>query len=1123
MAGITCAIAVCNKGVGQSGQVTHQRVSGLSYAVAQIPLTSASSEAGPKSAPSSSADRYVAEPTVIERNDREITFAADGTGSEHQTLVIRVQTDAAVKSLSVVSFTYASFSQHVNIDYIRVRHADGSVVDTPTADALEMPTEIMRQAPFYSDMKQKQIPVRGLRAGDRLEWSVRLVRSVAEAPGRFWGSSTFTGKEAVALAETFTLRLPKSISATVWSPKQPARVTEEDTERVYRWTSSQLDPTGGPEAEARTDAEKKRTLTPEEIADRTDGALPLIAWTNFPDWPSVGAWYRALEGSRVTPDDAIRAKATQLISGKTTDEARIRALYGYTATQVRYIGVALGQGRYQPHLASEVLANQYGDCKDKAALLTALLSAAGYSADTVLIGAGIRFNEAVPSPAAFNHAITAMSLGSGAVQQTIWLDSTQEVAPYRALLFGLRDKQALRIPLQGSAHLDRTPANLPFDSFQKFQATGTLDPSGVAKGKLSFTYRGDDEIALRMAVRQVSPSQYNQLAQYLLGSMGYGGKVSHAAFTPPERTEEPMVMSFDYERDKPGNDWGNYRIVALDGPDELPVINEKEPPQVPLNLGVPRTLTSHSELVLPPGWDAMPPDNIHQQTPWVCYDRVYRVERGTLIEERTITILQSKIPVASWPEYKKFADVVSPGTYPYVQLTPSSASADSADPPQAIKDDPEARRLVSEAAEANQQHQIDRAGELIKQAKAINSEQPFLWSVAGYRAMLLGEVMEAITDYARELELHPNEGSIYPLMASAQMAAGKRLEAEVTLRRRLKISGPDSGVAIRLVQMLLEDGNSKDAIGIAEDAIHADFANQRLRWLLGRARMKDGQKAAGAATLFAALRETDDPNLLNDIVYELADTDHATQEVEDASRKSVEQLTAESANWTLSTADQDISEMRSRSNLLVASWDTLGWTIYKSRTGHEPGRLEEAKRYVTSAWQNSLKPEVGLHLGEMEEAQHHFAEALVIYQLARTTAPDLDLRGMHQAPTGIQRDLTACINRLKKAHPQVVIKESTEKLKDKLKLYAGPSHGQSIVAPYRLLLAAGGVESAVRIESSDGDHGKADTSKDLDRFRRAIPASWVPPGSVARVLRSAVLNCHQEICEVMVTPLSATR
>lgn len=405
-------------------------------------------------------------------------------------------------------------------------------------------------------------------------------------------------------------------------------------------------------------------------------------------------------------------------------------------------------------------------------------------------------------------------------------------------------------------------------------------------------------------------------------------------------------------------------------------VDEKEPPQLPLNLGVPRTLTSRSELVLPPGWDATPPDNIHQQTPWVRYDRVYRVEHGTLIEERTIAILQSKVPVASWPEYKKFADIVSPGTYPYVQLTRSSASADSAGPPSPIKDDPEARRLVSEAAEANQHGQIDRAGDLIQQAKAINNEQPYLWSVAGYRAMRRGEVTEAVGDHSRELELHPNEGNIYPQLAGAQLAQGKRPQTEATLRRRLKTVGPDPNVATQLVQMLLEDGQTKDAVAIAEDASKADSDNKRLVWLLGRARMKDGQKAAGAATLLSALRETDDPGLRNDLAYELADADRVTQEVEDASRKAVEQLTAESANWTLTTADQDIREMRKRSNLLVASWDTLGWTIYKSASGREPGRLTEAKRYIAAAWRNSLTPEVGLHLGDLEEAQRHLQRPL---------------------------------------------------------------------------------------------------------------------------------------------------
>ena len=78
--------------------------------------------------------------------------------------------------------------------------------------------------------------------------------------------------------------------------------------------------------------------------------------------------------------------------------------------QIRYVGVSFGIGRFRPHSASEVLANQYGDCKDKHTLLAAMLAAAGLHADPVLIGAGIRFNSAVPSPESFNHLITHLTL-----------------------------------------------------------------------------------------------------------------------------------------------------------------------------------------------------------------------------------------------------------------------------------------------------------------------------------------------------------------------------------------------------------------------------------------------------------------------------------------------------------------------------------------------------------------------------------------------------------------------------------------------------------------------------------------------------------------------------------------
>ena len=106
---------------------------------------------------------YTHESSVVEHLDRVYRYAADGTGSKELSAVLEIRDEAAVKSWSVLSFPFASSSEHVEIDYVRVRRTDGTIVATPSADAQELPAPVTREAPFYSDLKEEQIPVRSLR------------------------------------------------------------------------------------------------------------------------------------------------------------------------------------------------------------------------------------------------------------------------------------------------------------------------------------------------------------------------------------------------------------------------------------------------------------------------------------------------------------------------------------------------------------------------------------------------------------------------------------------------------------------------------------------------------------------------------------------------------------------------------------------------------------------------------------------------------------------------------------------------------------------------------------------------------------------------------------------------
>src|SRR5262249_3666161 len=199
---------------------------------------------------------------------------------------------------------------------------------------------------------------------------------------------------------------------------------------------------------------------------------------------------------RVMPSPEIRAKAVELTRNAVDEAAKIQAIYKYVSTGIHYIGVDFGIGRYQPHFATEVLSNQYGDCKDKHTLLASLLAAAGVSAFPALINSSHVVDADVPAPSQFDHVITAIPQGN----QFLWLDSTLEVAPLGFLFPQLRDKQTLLVHPEKPGFL-KTPPNPPFPTSWVFKINARLDESGTLEGKVEQTVRGDLEVAWRTALR----------------------------------------------------------------------------------------------------------------------------------------------------------------------------------------------------------------------------------------------------------------------------------------------------------------------------------------------------------------------------------------------------------------------------------------------------------------------------------------------------------------------------------------------------------------------------------------------------------------------------------------------
>jgi tetratricopeptide (TPR) repeat protein/transglutaminase-like putative cysteine protease len=1089
-------------------------------AFALVPLAGPAQTAKPAPAP----DAYKNESVVIERSETTYKMNADGTGERDIHIVLRVQSDGAAQQFGVLTFPYASAYETPVVKFLRVRKPDGSMVDTPPSDAIDMPADVTREAPLYSDLKEMHLPVRSLSTGDTLEYEIDTHINKAEAPGEFWGADHFTPPgTVVVLAEVLNLEVPADKYVQVWSPNHKPTMTEQNGVRTYSWNLPQL-------VIAPKNTGDQKAVPPKDPDEDDDGRkLPSVAWTTFHNWAEVGDWYRGLALQQAQPNDALRARAADLTKDAKSPEDQVRNIYDFVSAQTRYVGIDFGIGRYQPHAAAEVLADGYGDCKDKDTLLEALLRAKGFSTAPALIGAGIAPVPDVPSPAVFNHVITTVNLPDG----RIWLDSTPLGAPYRYLSAVIRDQKALIVPADKPALLESTPADAPYPFTARFDADGTLDAEGKLTAKMTATYHDDDELVVRALARGIAPAEWDKASQYISSMTGFGGTTSNTKFENAGDASQPIVMTYDYAR-HPFGDWNDLRIVPLFPALEFtPLDSDTTEPQEDIQLGAPRTLTAVSRIRLPDGFRADLPDAIHVKTDFANFDKTYSYEGDGIVVTRTIVVLKDKVARADWKKYEAFTKDISLDGEAWIQLIrPSkytamaepkliprppgnaasgsgsqslSLSAGSVPGPEspsaassaATPSDKSASELMADAQDEMKQGEWSEARQTLDEVKAKNPDEENLWSGYGIIAAQHLDFDEAQADFRKEVAAHPDNAGAVAALASAESRNGDAAGAQKTLEDYLARNPSDTRLTLYLASLERSSGDYAAELKTLEAAAGQDPDNRELRVQESEAlvRLNRNQEAAAAAK--SALDDADDPEVLNDGAYELSLTGLDLDVAESASRKSVDQLEEKSTGMT---TDQANSHAFAQANLLVASWDTLGWILFRE------GKTDAAKPYLTAAWRSGLASEVGDHLAQLLESLGQKDEACSTYVLAQAALTKND------SPE-VRAHIQESIRRLKAAGAKPGPANPTQALQDLRTFKVARPADAGGWGAFRLEVSTAGV---IEAQKMSGEQKISAMEPALEKMK--LP-ELLPPDSKAHLLRSAVVSCSiGSTCDVVLVP-----
>jgi tetratricopeptide (TPR) repeat protein/transglutaminase-like putative cysteine protease len=1030
---------------------------------------------------------HSAEPFIIEQDNTKVVFENDGSYCRETTSRIRIQSVAAIQRFGVFTLQYQKSAETLDVEFARVRKPDGSVVDTPSQNVQDMPSEVTRQAPLYSDLYEKHVAIRGLGVGDVLE--VHSVwRSIQPfAPGQFWFAYNFS-RDILVLQEQLQISVPAARAVKWKSTKLRPTIVEDHGRRIFSWNNSQLE-------HQSTAEEKENQERAAYQSVRGKASSPEIQISSFQSWEEVGRWYNSLQADRIKPTPEIRAKANALTADSPDNDAKVRDIYKYVSTQFRYIGIDFGIGRYQPHSAADVLSNQYGDCKDKHTLLASLLDAVGIKAYPALINSAHEIDVDVPSPGQFDHVISVVSQGD----HLTWLDTTPELAPFAYLLSGLRDKEALAIPGDKPAALIATSPDPPRPALVSFRIQAKLDDTGTLTGKIARSIQGDDnEVVVRIAFRTVPAPQWKELIQRISYVSGFAGDVSETTAGQPENIDEPFPFAYNYSR-KDYPDWSDRRISPPLPPIGLPAgPDDDRPPSYPIWLGSPSQAHFESQVELPEGYNPQLPKNVDLMEDFGEYHASYTLKDGALVTDRRLILKLREVPVEKYPAYKKFRKAVSDDHELLIAL--SSGGSSTASYQDEIwnlpySENPEAARAYDQAREDYQKQNF--AGQISSLTDALEIDPQFIraWLWLGEIYKYRGQTDDALRCYRKAMAVDPQLPVTYKALASTLLWMENFDAAIPVWQDLIKLVPNDSAGPTGLAAALLGLKRNAEAVAAFEAAVKLNPRSPDLFARLGSAYLAAGESDKALLAYQKALELDSSPLMFNDVGYFLADANKSLPLALQYSQKAV--AAEEDKSQKINLADLRTEDL-SRATALSAYWDTLGWVHFRM------GNFDQAEKYLDSAWKLSLSGAIADHLGQLYEQQHKKQAAIHMYRLAlysyssRTPhVGDETRKRLERLSPGISDSRQRLVNLSDEINSIRTVRLP--------RVVPGTAH-----ADFFLVFTRDAKSSLAQVEEVKFIDGSEDLKSASTTWRSIISKIAIPGDGHPHILRRGTLGCYPE-------------
>ena len=568
----------------------------------------------------------------------------DNTAEYDMHFMVKIFNERGKKEFSEIHIGYDSTFEEVKLDYARTIKPDGTVVYVGDKNIRDV--SIYLNYPLYSNARARIISMPEITEGAIIEYRAKVFHKQLVNKKDFILNYRSQESEPIKVAK-FSVKIPKdryfnykviNSKYNTFFAKLDPEITIVDNKKVYSWYIENI-----PE------------ILPEPDMPPISRINPIIMMSTFSQWGDVYGWWYELYEDKIKINNDIQEKINELVEDKETQLDKLKAIYNFCAQDIRYVAVEYGQAGYEPHEAKDIFKNKYGDCKDQAILLIAMLRSIGIKAYPVLIGTygHISLNRDFPS-ITFNHCIAVVDLQG----EWVFMDPTGQTVSFGDLPSMDQDRLVFLI-LDDGYKIILTPTYQAQNNSSQINMQIKIEEDGSIYAKRKVDTDGVFEHGQRYWLQFTKPKLIKETLEGTANSIAPGARLINYKIENAENLDRDIVLEYEFQAPEFLAKADRSRLLPQFGSIGIASIVKEEriyPIEHPVFLET--TTTIEIELSKNLSLQYLPED-IHINAKWFDFENIYTKENRIITFYGRYRLKEKIVPQDEYKEYKDLVEDIA--------------------------------------------------------------------------------------------------------------------------------------------------------------------------------------------------------------------------------------------------------------------------------------------------------------------------------------------------------------------------------------------------------------------------------------------------------------------------------